>query len=73
MDSALAIENLKQNLYEVLNNSGLTIGTAYYVCKDVLYDLEKAYVNEIRQEQQEMLTKKESPTIEIEEEKKEEE
>ena len=62
----LQIEQFKKNIYNVLNNSNLLIGTAYYVMKDVLYDLEKNYIQSLRSEQQYKYDKNFNETQEIE-------
>lgn len=62
----LQIEQFKNDIYNVLNNSNLLIGTAYYVMKDILYDLEKNYVQSLRSEQQHRYDKNFNETQEIE-------
>jgi hypothetical protein len=51
MFSLQRIEIYRNNLIDLTNNCGLTIGTAYYVFKDVLKDLEKEYIKAIEKEQ----------------------
>jgi hypothetical protein len=40
------IESYKQKIVEITNNSGLTIGMAYYVLKDVLNELNLLYLKQ---------------------------
>ena len=47
------IEKFRQNLINVLNNSNLLIGSAYYVLKDILNQLEKEYYQAVKTEQKE--------------------
>ena len=47
------IEKFRQDLIEVLNNSNILIGSAYYVLKDILNQLEKEYYQAIKTEQKE--------------------
>ena len=37
------MEELRNNLFYVLNNCGLSLGEAYYVTKDVFRELEDTY------------------------------
>lgn len=60
----LEIEQFKKNIYNILNNSNLLVGTAYYVMKDVLYDLERNYVQSLKNEQ---LYKHDKKTNEVQE------
>lgn len=40
------IEKYRENLVYLTNNSGLTVGTAYYVLKDVLHELYLVYIQQ---------------------------
>lgn len=50
MDNCKTIEQYKKALVDITNQCGLCIGTAYYVAKDFLTDLEKTYVNALNTE-----------------------
>jgi len=39
----LSIKYFQQELYKVINNCGLPVGTAYFVLKDILNELEKTF------------------------------
>ena len=40
------IEKYRENLVYLTNSSGLTVGTAYYVLKDVLHELYLVYMQQ---------------------------
>lgn len=42
-DVNLTIENTRQAVVEIINQSGLPIGVAYYVLKDIMADLSNSY------------------------------
>lgn len=44
------IEIFHQEIINILNKSGLPIGVAYYIMKDVLKELEDAYIQAINKE-----------------------
>ena len=48
--SNLDIYKFKEDLISLINNSNLLAGTAYYVVKDVLKDLEDTFQNSINQD-----------------------
>ena len=48
-----SIENFRQNVYELINNSQMPIGIAYFVFKDIFADITAAYQNAVQQEAQE--------------------
>lgn len=48
-----SIENFRQNVYELINNSQMPIGVAYFVFKDIFADITAAYQNAVQQEAQE--------------------
>lgn len=50
MEYLESIERYRENLISLINNCGLNPGTAYYVLKDVLRDLEKTYIQALNQE-----------------------
>ena len=49
----LRIDNLKSMIVRDINNSNLTIGTIYYILKDVVNEIEKLYTKQAEQEYQE--------------------
>lgn len=62
-------ENFKNDLVYVINtyaDKGLTIGTQYYIFKDVFNELSKLYNNFLQEEQNKM--KQEEPKEEVKEE-----
>ena len=65
MFSLQSIETYRKNLIDLTNNCGLTIGTAYYVFKDVLKDLEKEYIKAIEREQNNQTQSQKEETIGI--------
>ena len=64
----LYMERFKQNLISLINNSGLSIGNAYYVFKTVYNDLQGLYNEALKESinQMEEPTKKEDNKIEQE-------
>lgn len=46
------IEDFHQKLIGLINNSGLTVGTAYFILKDVLNSLEKLYIQSIQEDKE---------------------
>lgn len=52
MESTLGCELFKEKLYEIINSSGLTIGSAYFIFKDVYRDLENVYNQQIEKEKE---------------------
>lgn len=48
-DVNLQIEELRQNIVKMANQSGLPIGVVYYVMKDIMVDLENSYNNYVNQ------------------------
>jgi GTP1/Obg family GTP-binding protein len=65
MFSLQSIEIYRNNLIDLTNNCGLTIGTAYYVFKDVLKDLEKEYIKAIEKEQNSQTKSQKEETVGI--------
>lgn len=53
IDSCQQIEKLKEKIISALNNSGLTIGCAYYILKDVFLNMEREYLKALELEQNE--------------------
>lgn len=53
MNTGKQIEAYRNNLVELTNFCQLSIGTAYYVVKDFLRDLEKSYINSMAVEEEE--------------------
>lgn len=50
-----SIENFRQNVYELINNSQMPIGIAYFIFKDIFADITAAYQNAVQQEAQEAM------------------
>lgn len=50
MDTGKQIEAYHNGLIDLTNVCGLSIGTAYYVAKDFLRELEKSYINSMAAE-----------------------
>jgi TRAP-type C4-dicarboxylate transport system substrate-binding protein len=48
-----SIESFRQNVYELINQSQMPIGVAYFVFKDVFADISAAYQAAVQQEAQE--------------------
>lgn len=44
------VELYHKNLIKLTNSSNLTIGCAYYVAKDFLYELHKAYMQDLQRD-----------------------
>lgn len=51
----IKVEELKQNIIEQLNNSGLPIAIIYYLMKDILSMVEIIYRQEITKEQEQQI------------------
>ena len=51
----LQIERTNKQLTEVLNNSGLPVGVAYYLLKSILMELESLYYKSIELENAEYI------------------
>lgn len=49
-----SIENLRKDIYEVVNNSQLPLGIVYFIFKDIFSDVTSAYQNAVMQEMQAM-------------------
>lgn len=43
MDSCIAMEELRTKLINALNNSGLSIGAAFFILRDVYHVLNESY------------------------------
>lgn len=43
MDSCIAMEQLRDNLIDCLNNSGLSVGAAFFVLRDVYHVMNETY------------------------------
>lgn len=61
----IQIENFRANIYKVLNNSELLIGTAYYVMKDIMKDLEKNYIVSLEEEKNNLSNTSNTETIDL--------
>lgn len=59
-----SIENFRQNVYELINNSQMPIGIAYFVFKDIFTDISIAYQNAVQQEAQEAAAAQEATPAE---------
>lgn len=46
----LAIQEFYKNIINLVNNCNLPVGTAYFIVKDVLHDLEQAYLTVLKEE-----------------------
>lgn len=66
MDTCLAIEQYRQKLIEITNNSSLTIGAALYILKDFIHVVEADYMQALRREM--MSPQEETQTIEFDSE-----
>lgn len=53
MALGMEIESYKKTLINVTNSCGLPIGSAFYVAKDFLRDLEKSYIESLEEEAKE--------------------
>lgn len=49
----MRMNNFKQKLLDIINQSGLTIEEAYYIWKDIFEELTVSYNNMLIKEQQE--------------------
>lgn len=47
-----SIENFRKDIYEIVNNSQLPLGTVYFIFKDIFGDITSAYQNAVIQEMQ---------------------
>ena len=54
MDISVQTELFKQTLIDTINNSGLPIGMAYYVVKDVFADIDTYYHQYVTKQYEEM-------------------
>lgn len=48
----LKVEELKENIINIINNSGLPISVIYYVYKNILKDIEMEYFRVLQEQQQ---------------------
>jgi hypothetical protein len=53
----LKIENVKHELIDIINNSGLPIGVIYYVFKDLYNDISREHSNAIMYEMRQLKEK----------------
>lgn len=72
-DTITAIESFKNNIINIINDSCLSVGCAYYVLKDILLKLQdtyyETYQNEQKNLEQEITeTTEQIPLFEINEE-----
>ena len=47
--------NFKNNMVNIINNSGLPVGVVYYIMKDLLNDIQNAYENTLKKEKEEII------------------
>ena len=52
MNINYSIENFRQEIYDIINNCQLPIGTVYFIFKDIFGDVSQAYQTAIKQEAQ---------------------
>lgn len=52
MNINYSIEKLRKEIYDVINNCQLPIGTVYFVFKDIFGDVSQAYQAAVKQEAQ---------------------
>ena len=50
-----SIETLRQNIYDVINQSQMPIGIAYFIFKDIFADITAAYQSAVQQEAKEVM------------------
>lgn len=55
----MILNNFKQQIFKVINNSNLSIEAVYYVFKDIFIEIEKLYFSELQKEQKEANKEKE--------------
>jgi len=55
----MILNNFKQQIFKVINNSNLSIEVVYYVFKDIFIEIEKLYFSELQKEQKEANKEKE--------------
>lgn len=48
-DINLVVEDVKAQIIDTINHSGLPISVVYYIMKDIMYDLDANYTNYIEQ------------------------
>lgn len=60
--------NLKNNLINTINESGLPVGVAYYIIKDLFMDIQNAYETTLKNEKEMALINNVKKTEEIDEE-----
>ena len=51
-DNCFEIESTRHQIVNAVNNSNLTIGTAYFLFKDIFRDLEKLYFDQVEKEKE---------------------
>lgn len=55
---------LKETIHHVIQNSGLDVGAAYFILKDVYNDIEKTYYGQLNKECLEEINKQGENSIE---------
>lgn len=63
----MTIEELKQKLYEMINNSGLPFSSVYYLFKDFMRELTDAYTDILNNEFKQYEEQKKQEEIETKE------
>ena len=56
------VEELKEKLFEIVNESGLPFSSIYYLFKDFMKDLTDAYIENLNKEYQQYQKEKEETT-----------
>lgn len=58
----MILNDFKQRISNIINNSGLSIEVIYYVFKDIFTEIENLYFLELQKEQKEASKEKEDET-----------
>lgn len=58
----IKVEELKEKLFEIVNESGLPLSSVYYLFKDFMKDLTDAYTESLNNEYQQYQKEKEEVT-----------
>ncbi len=58
----IKVEELKEKLFEIVNESGLPFSSIYYLFKDFMKDLTDAYIENLNKEYQQYQKEKEETT-----------
>ncbi len=63
------LNNLKNDLINTVNKSGLPVGVAYYIIKDLFIDISNAYEQALKNEKEAIEASKKEIETEVKEEK----